>query len=186
MAKLHSTPSNQRFSWLNAPAVSTAANGPWILSENKAVTSQSPADCWVNLPAKTLLTLLGSGLTAAQSQSATILATTHDHAHSTCGRFEIRRLRQLGDSARLFVQQRDDYFQRLELYVENELIAAFNEPVWPHLQQSAISVRVSVPAACIQFLEFITAHKTETETQTLCESANQADIGKPDEAVAAA
>ncbi len=133
---------------------------------------------WVSISAEALLNLLASGLFAKQSQSATIDSERHDSTQSACEKFEIRRLKKTGDNTRLFVQQRADYFQRLELYVENELIAAFNEPVWPHLQHPNTGSRLNVPLACIEFLESLATRQPENDM--LCDSANQADINTHD------
>ena len=109
-----------------------------------------------------------------------------DHSiRSQCNRFEARLIRQNTNHTRLFVQQKEDYFARLELYVDKQLVAAYQEPVWPHLQKPHPSSGewLSVPQGCVTLLEKAGASRSGDDTAA--NSDNCDDIQPFDDTAAA-
>ena len=104
---------------------------------------------------------------------------------SQCNRFEARLIRQDINQTRLFVQQKEDYFARLELYVDKQLVAAYQEPVWPHLQKphSSSGEWLSVPQGCVTLLENAGASRSGDDSAANSDNCN--DIQPFDDAAAA-
>lgn len=148
MLKSHSAHNKHRFAWLTPMPGQKSSIGPWTLCENRTQhLTHTDSDC-VNVTVGALLHLLANALNATDAHK-------QNSIESECGRFKAVHHRNESDSSRLFVQQRSDYFQRLELFVDEQLVVAFHEPVWPHLQRANLgsSTRMNIPQSCISLLE---------------------------------
>lgn len=145
---------NHRFAWLTPLQKCKTSKGPWVLCENnidqlasRIATSDSSK---VAVGALLSLTASVSGILAAPNKSV-----SYNQWESACGRFAVVWHKQRNQSSRLFVQNRDDYYARIELHVDGQLAIAFQEPVWPHLhsQCSAEPDRLNLPTDCLLALE---------------------------------
>jgi len=148
MTMHHTSHTKHRFAWLTPMPGQQSSIGPWILCENRSQHLPNTEPECVNITVDALLHLLASALDASNTR-------TENTVESTCGRFKAAHYRSENDSSRLFVQQRTDYFQRLELFVDGHLVVAFHEPVWPHLQRANLvdGNSLNLPQACVTMLE---------------------------------
>lgn len=126
---------SSRFAWLTPLNPGSSTMRPWVLASNqtdKLVKPDEPHSRKISMDS--LLLLAASVLNRSEPCSNTTLAEYQ--WHSLCGRFSVGWQRMSGDSSRLFVQQASDCFARMEMRMDDRLLAAFNEPVWPHLQRT--------------------------------------------------
>jgi len=150
----HSANSSHRFAWLTPVQKQESSTGPWVLCENRTQHLEKGDLPCVRVTVNALLNLLATSIHPKGLDGQNELTGEH-RITSGCGRFEARQIKQNNDTSRLFVQQSTDFFKRLELYIDDELITAFHEPVWPHLQQPqhATGSRLTLPLACVDMLE---------------------------------
>ncbi|MFK8083930.1 MAG: hypothetical protein AB8B97_26920 [Granulosicoccus sp.] len=160
------------------------STGPWVLSENRTQHLENGETSCVSITVNALLHLLGASF-HTEGLSLHSNLSEHNEHQSACERFEVRRHQMDNCTSQLFVQQRTDYFQRLELYVDKQLVAAYQEPVWPHLQHqhAAASKRLTVPVACVEFLENLA--NAQIVPYDIADSANQAQCEENDDIEAA-
>lgn len=133
--QLQHNKNKSRFAWLTPLNPRSSTMGPWVLANNqtdKLVEADEPHSRKISMDS--LLILAANVLKLSESSNNTNL--TENQWDSICGRFSVTWQRMTGDSSRLFVQQANDYFARIELRMDDMLLAAFNEPVWPHLQRN--------------------------------------------------
>jgi len=147
-----------RFAWLTPLSTQGATKGPWIITDNQTCRffETDNARCR-KISAASLLALAAGVLDTASSGSDNEMRDTWT---SDCGKYRVDWIKQASNSVRLFVQQKEDYYARIELYIDNALMAAFHEPVWPHLQQStpASTDRLVVPGDYLDALEANAIH----------------------------
>lgn len=169
-----------RFAWLTPLSPEVTANGPWVLAENETYRYFEADETHCRkIPIDSLLLLAASVLTIPSSSST----ETRDTWKSACGRYRVEWKKQQSDSSRLFVQQAEDYYARIELFIDDALLAAFHEPVWPHLQRAPlISVdRLIVPSACLDALE-----ASASNTQRTCAAPDNKGLPGDQEVIQAA
>mgnify|MGYP000698391481 CR=1 FL=1 len=145
--------SDSRFAWLTPLPGHTNQTGPWLIVEDyTSQLGQKITDPARKVSCDCLLQMMGDVLEVA---SETGDQSTHTRWTSSCGSFSVLCMKGTGDDSRLFVQRPEDYFSRMELYVNGKLLAAFQEPVWPHLQQSSPSAskHLSISADCLDALQ---------------------------------
>ena len=152
MRKDHSY-TNSRFAWLTPLAGHMNNNGPWLIVEENtsAIGLQLNEQCR-KITRRGLLQMV-SDVLYSNSESGSKM--TQSHWGSSCGRFSVRLERADSNESRLFVQRAEDYFSRIELWLDGQLLAAFQEPVWPHLQtgNTSMSNHLSIPVECLDALE---------------------------------
>lgn len=155
-----------------------------MLCENHTHRLPDRQHATANVTIDALLRLMATAFLESSEELGNPISTPDSYI-SKCHRFEIRRQKNDEDNTPLFVQQQTDYFQRLELFIDNQLIAAYQEPVWPHLQdQQSLGVsQLNLPVACMEFLEH-RASSTSGSHSSL-ESANQAFHQDDDQAASA-
>ncbi|MFK7854682.1 MAG: hypothetical protein AB8B79_11240 [Granulosicoccus sp.] len=104
------------------------------------------------LSTASLLELMSTAINVAPASSEPVSTSVFQ---SDCQRFRLISIKQKNDSKRLFVQNRNDFYTRLELYIDEILVLAFQEPVWPHLQHKTTTPihAVELPTACLNWLE---------------------------------
>lgn len=162
---------NSRFAWLTPLDGQNNSNGPWLLADNDTFrVEQDPKTAGSKISVKALLDLM-MGVLDVESPDTQM--KMKDHWQSDCQRYTIRWHKQSSDTSRLFIQQRSDYFARIELFVNDLLLVAYQEPVWPHLQRSLPTPveRLTIPCECINALQ---AGGRHTALQRLPQySANQ-------------
>ncbi len=144
---------NNRFAWLTPVQSTATSKGPWILTENQTHHFASTTDEQSRkITVDGLLTLLASVLNLDSAQSRYSKCNSWQ---SECQKYRLILNKCKGDNSRLFVQRKDDYYSRIELYNEEKLIIAFQEPVWPHLQHSSLSDIgwLDIPTHCLLSLE---------------------------------
>ncbi|MFK7861837.1 MAG: hypothetical protein AB8B64_23690 [Granulosicoccus sp.] len=170
---MHTNSPNHRFAWLTPLQGQKSSTGPWVLCDNRTQHLENNDTPCVSITVNALLHLMAACFHPEELEERVDYPGLDHHA-SECGRFEIRKSRQDSCTSRLFVQQRTDYFQRLELYVDKQLVAAYHEPVWPHLQHphQTASLRLTVPVACVDFFENL--EQTQNAPYDMQNSANQA------------
>lgn len=152
MRKDHSY-TNSRFAWLTPLAGHMNNNGPWlIVEENTSAIAQRPTEQCRKVTLRGLLQMISDVLYSTSESGS---KTARSHWGSSCGRFSVRLERADSDDSRLFVQRAEDYFSRIELWLDGQLLVAFQEPVWPHLQtgNTSMSNHLSIPADCLDALE---------------------------------
>ncbi len=160
-----------RFAWLTPLDGQNNSNGPWLLADNDSFqVEHDSSDSISKVSVKGLLDLIMGVLDVDSPETQ---MKTDDQWQSKCNRFSVRWHRQDSDTSRLFIQQKSDYFARVELYIDGNLLAAYQEPVWPHLQRTLPTQveKLSVPCDCISALQngckHVVAHRVPQE------SANQ-------------
>lgn len=155
-----------------------------MLCENRTQHLENLDIPCVSITVNALLHVLAASFNTDELDGRNSVSNYDGHV-SECGRFEIRKHQQDNCCSRLFVQQRSDYFQRLELYVDQQLVAAYHEPVWPHLQHPhpAADSRLLIPTACVELLE--NAARELSHTYDMTTSANQAQRDEADDTRAA-
>lgn len=180
MTHVHSDSPTHRFAWLTPLHGQKTSTGPWVLCENRTQHLDNIDIPCVNITVNALLHLLATSFNTDELDGQKSVSNYDGHV-SECGRFEVRKHQQDNCSSRLFVQQRTDYFQRLELYVDKQLVAAYHEPVWPHLQHPhpAAGSRLTIPIACVELLE--NAARELVRGYNMSVSANQAHCDDTDE-----
>lgn len=179
MLQKHTNAKNHRFAWLKPVGLHNYDNGPWVLVENQTQRYQ-PEQC----PGSVKVTINGmlDRIASALPQGIMGGAPGEEQSWSSdCERFQIRWHRQKNDNSRLFVQQRSDYFARIELLIDGLIVLAYQEPVWPHLQQSSNTIvdRFFVPADCIDILDAYANANLKRNNDALSGiSANETNIGE--------
>ncbi|MFK7889402.1 MAG: hypothetical protein AB8B63_01200 [Granulosicoccus sp.] len=181
----HSRTPNSRFAWLTPLDGHDNSSGPWLLTDDDTFRiSQGMTDKITKVSVKGLLDLM---MQVLDIETPTAQLKMQDEWKSICGRYNIRWHKQVSDTSRLFIQQRSDYFARIELYIDEHLIAAYQEPVWPHLQRSlpTPTERLPIPADCLQALQ---SARVEPGSRLLPQTsaANQDDIDLPGDSTQAA
>lgn len=174
---------NSRFAWLTPLDGHNNSNGPWLLADNDTFrVEQDPTITTSKVNVKALLDLM-MGVLDVDSPDTQL--KTKDQWQSDCQRFSIRWHKQSSDTSRLFIQQRSDYFARIELFVDDCLLVAYQEPVWPHLQRSLPTPieRLTIPYECIKALQAGGRHSALLRLPRC--SANQ-DTNEPGEDTQAA
>lgn len=159
---------NTKFAWLTPLHDSKKSHGPWILSDNETQTySALPIDARSKISVDGLLTLLSSILDTSPLPTELESSRT---ITSACGLYGITSYKQGSDSSRLFVQRKEDFYTRIELYIEGKLIVSFQEPIWPFLQDQVAPYgnRLEIPNDCLNWLE-----KTANEACSPLHQANQ-------------
>lgn len=142
-----------RFAWLTPLAGKNNANGPWLLTDNDTLRlEQEPSISTIKVSIKAYLDLLMGVLDVDSPLTST---KKEDLWQSDCQRYAIRWHKQAGDTSRLFIQHRSDYFARVELFMDDNLLVAYQEPVWPHLQRSLPTQieHLPMPMDCLQALQ---------------------------------
>ncbi|MFK7995189.1 MAG: hypothetical protein AB8B87_13680 [Granulosicoccus sp.] len=154
MTHVHSHPTNHRFAWLTPLQGRVTSTGPWVLCENRTQHLENSDIPCITITVSALLQLLAASFPSEEPGGQQQSNACDSHI-SQCGRFKALKQRQDNCSSRLFVQKRSDYYQRLELHVDDTLVASYQEPVWPHLQHQhpATMARLTIPAACVEMLE---------------------------------
>lgn len=171
---------NSRFAWLTPLAGQNNSNGPWLLTDNDTFrVEQDESITKSKITVKALLDIL-MGVLDVDSPETQL--KTEDQWQSDCKRYLIRWHKQTSDTSRLFIQQRSDYFARVELYIDDNLLVAYQEPVWPHLQRSLPTKleRLTVPSDCIRSLQAGNRQMASHQHQLPKFSANQ-DTNDTDE-----
>lgn len=145
--------SDNRFAWLTPLPGHANQTGPWLIVENNTIRPEH--DSTERCRKVSCDYLLQMMIDVLDSTSQTGDEPTHTRWTSSSGHFSVLRKQGASDDSRLFVQRSDDYFSRVELYVNGELLVAFQEPVWPHLQPAspAASNRLSISADCLEALQ---------------------------------
>lgn len=173
---------NNRFAWLTPIQKCKTSKGPWVLCENRIdrCSACSPDADTRKVAVGALLSLAASvsGILAAPGKSV-----NYNRWESPCRRFAVVWQKQRNESSRLFVQNRDDHYARIELHIDDNLILAFQEPVWPHLhtQSPDDPDRLNIPAQCLLALE---AGAASARAITVCSNDSQIDSGESDAQVA--
>lgn len=148
-----SNKNKNRFAWLPPLGNQDSAKGPWIIVDNQTYRylEQDQEHCR-NISISSLLLLAAGVLNIPNTTSS---SNTQDIWNSECGRYRVARKKQVSDSSRLFVQHKDDYYTRIELFIDDASVATFHEPVWPHLQSatSTSTERLTVPGDYLDALE---------------------------------
>ena len=157
-----------------------------MLCENEDDT-QNFTHCYAEhtrISENALLQMLATAFDKRERQGQNTPGNEHSIL-SQCKRFEARFIRKDTNHTRLFVQQKEDYFARLELYVDKQLVAAYQEPVWPHLQKPHPSSGewLSIPQGCVTLLE--NAGASRSGYDSAANSDNRDDIQPFDDTAAA-
>lgn len=143
-----------RLAWLTPLQISQCFGKSWVLTYNSSQFKAKTDTPCTRITADALLLLMETTVDANQHDafSANGVCSTFK---SDCGRFEVRWQKQESTAERLFVQQANDYFQRLELIIDQNITATFQEPVWPHLQAPKPETlkTLMIPTSCIKWLE---------------------------------
>ena len=154
--------SNNRFAWLTPLQENKASQGPWILTENKAhLYANTLDDSSRKITVDGILILIANALDFDSIRDCGIAGCEWQ---SDCGKYKIMWNKQKSDSTRLFVQKREDHYSRIELHIDGELVLAFQEPVWPHLQHNSPSKtsRLDIPTGCLRSLQVGNGSISET------------------------
>ncbi|MGQ7846537.1 hypothetical protein ACUNV4_18795 [Granulosicoccus sp. 3-233] len=142
-----------RFAWLTPLSGHLNNNGPWLLVDEKTSTAgRQHGGQSRKVTHSCLLQMMSDVLDVGSSNQDKSLQASWT---SACGRFSVNRDRGASDDSRLFVQRPEDYFLRIELRLDGDLLVAFQEPVWPHLQSGpgGMSNHLSIPIECLDALE---------------------------------
>lgn len=149
------TSTSSRFAWLTPLTDALSSNGPWLLAVDNASATYGAPDASGHR--KVTHSFLLQRLTEVLDMSGSGEQKANSFAwQSACARFSVRWSRSESNDVRLFEQRADDYFSRLELYRDGELLVAFQEPVWPHLQATSTPGQgnsLSIPLDCLDALE---------------------------------
>lgn len=144
---------NSRFAWLTPLSNHLNSNGPWLLVENNSgsMNTTQSAKCR-KVTHSCLLQLISDVLNIPTDSDSTVARARWD---SECGRFSAIWSRSDSNASRLFVQRPEDYFSRMELQVWGQVVVAFQEPVWPHLQERKplADNHLQIPIDCLDTLE---------------------------------
>jgi len=148
-----SSASQRPIAWLSPLANPPGHPSPWLLT-SLSTFSITDADCheYRNITVLALLEMLTG---VVDFQNCQLSGASEFVWKSPCERFVVRWHRKLFDELSLFVQQRSDYFSQIELEIDGDTVASFEEPVWPHLQANRprIPERLTLPTSCIQSLD---------------------------------
>ncbi len=143
---------NNRFAWLPPLSNQESVKGPWVIVDNQTYRflEQDQEQCR-KISIGSLLLLAAGVLNIPNSTASNV---TQDTWSSECGRYRVAWKKQVGGSSRLFIQHKDDYYTRIELFIDGASVATFNEPVWPHLQRATLtSDRLILPSGYLDALE---------------------------------
>ena len=142
-----------RFDWLPPLSNQESAKGPWVIVDNQTFRYlEQDQDQCRKISIGSLLLLAAGVLNIPNTTASNITQDTWD---SECGRYRVAWKKQISDSSRLFVQHKDDYYTRIELFIDDASVATFNEPVWPHLQRATLTStdRLILPSGYLDALE---------------------------------
>lgn len=164
-----------RLAWLTPLQISQCFGKSWVLTYNAAPMNTSAATPSTKVTEDALLLLLEATVDANQRNTNGADGACSTFA-SACARIEVHWRQQKSTAERLFVQQASDYFQRIELMIDGRMIAAYQEPVWPHLQapRSDTLTKLMIPTECLKVLEAAatTGSRLPTQTQQVANSPN--------------
>jgi len=164
-----------RLAWLTPLQISQCFGKSWVLTYNAASMNTSTDTPLTKVTEDALLLLLEATVDATQRKTNGAEGASSTFK-SACGRIEVYWRQQKSTAERLFVQQASDYFQRIELLIDGRIIAAYQEPVWPHLQapRPDILTRLMIPKDCIKLLESAatTGSRLRTQAQQVANSQN--------------
>jgi hypothetical protein len=153
-------PSNaptQRLAWLTPLSGQHTTPGGWLITHHLTQMTTITSEEHRRITASSLLQLMSGVLQIPRQSSDTSVPL---YWASDCRRYTATWQRGDNLTRRLFVQRAGDYFARIELIVDGVLVAAFQEPVWPHLQKPAENAvdRLLLPADCLAALEIASMH----------------------------
>lgn len=154
-----------RLAWLTPLQISQCFGKSWVLTYTSSqLIDRADTPC-TKVTEDALLLLLEATVDANQRKGHAEHGISSTFT-SDCGRLEVHWRQQKSTAERLFVQQASDYFQRIELIIDGNIAAAFQEPVWPHLQapRSETKTKLMIPTICIKLLE--SASKTGSRLPT--------------------
>lgn len=174
---------NSRFAWLTPLDGQNNTNGPWLLADDDTFRiEQDPDMLTVKVSIKAFLDLIMGVLDVDAPDTC---MKTEERWLSGCQRYEIRWHKQASDTSRLFIQHRSDYFARVELFIDDNLLVAYQEPVWPHLQRTLPTQieRLSIPTDCLHALQAGARYKPINQLPQ--RSANQDSHESADDSKAA-
>jgi len=151
MNSVRSTSQQSRLAWLEPLSEQQNSAGPWRLKEYHSQWRAEQDIQFRQVGINSLLNLVMGVLTHSSKGNSTL----PDHTWvSNCGRFTVTWHKRQHDTTRLFVQDPDDFFGRVSLFIEDQLSVSFQEPVWPHLQRDTAHAvdRLVVPVECLRAL----------------------------------
>jgi hypothetical protein len=147
---LHSR--KKSLAWLPCLEPSTTSKGPWILSDNHTARFLDGYHQPVRkITADSLLMLAASVLTIPTPTSGKV---SNNSWGSPDSGYCVKWCRPAATEDRLFVQNADAYFARIELFINGMLLVAFNDPLWPHLQKESDNTNHKLTVPC-HFLDAI-------------------------------
>ena len=144
---------SNRFAWLPPLSNQESAKGPWVIVDNK--TDRYLEDKQNQYRKISIGSLLRLAAGVINIPNAAASNTTQATWNSECRRFRVEWKKQTSDTLRLFVQDKDDYYTQIELFIDDASVATFNEPVWPHLQRAPLTSteRLIFPSDYLDALE---------------------------------
>lgn len=167
----------KRPQWLQPLASHSETNGPWLLTHDSTPALVAKGVVCQRVSFDEFLHTLSGIVNSYENKGFNEMLPIWT---SSCGTYSIMWHKERGNTSRLFVQQADDYYARIELHVNGVMRVAFQEPVWPHLQDKTRAVKndyLSIPCKCFEELG---------DDGTVPESANSANHDDSQEEAASA
>ncbi len=137
--------------WLQPLAGHSEKNSPWLLAHDSTPALVAKGNVCQRVSIYDFLHTLSGIVNNIKSKGSNEMLPIWT---STCGTYSVMWHKEQSNTSRLFVQKADDYYARIELHVNDVMRIAFQEPVWPHLQNESIkSEYLSIPCKCFAELE---------------------------------
>lgn len=139
--------------WLQPLASHSEKNGPWLLAHDTTPALVAKGTVCQRVSIYDFLHTLSGIVNSRENKGTNEMLPIWT---STCGTYSVMWHKEQSNTSRLFVQKADDYYARIELHVNHVMRIAFQEPVWPHLQDKSKAIAseyLSIPCKCFEQLE---------------------------------